>query len=272
MPKYKNILNLSKQSFKRRCLRFKVLPAKSVQQNIQTQSETVNQSLNNLINSMDNENLVYLNETEENFADSNRAEINLNDESQIQILEDDKIPDDGNLLETQEKVVNFLKNWSFQNNITRVAVNSLLKFLKKNGFYFLPADSRTFFQTPKTREVVDMAPGKYSHIGIKRGLDYNMSQLGDLPSEIELDFNIDGVPISKSSKSSFWLILARIVNSKQVFVVGVYHGYKKPENFANFLRMLVDELKILTQTYNYKNKDINVKVRIKIFYIIYMPL
>jgi len=47
-----------------------------------------------------------------------------------------------------------------------------------------------------------------------------------------LDLNIDGLPISKSSKSQLWPILGRI--SGLSFAIGVYHGYQKV-GLAKFL-------------------------------------
>jgi len=43
-----------------------------------------------------------------------------------------------------------------------------------------------------------------------------------------LDLNIDGLLISKSSKSQLWPILGRISGlSFALFVIGIYHDYQK---------------------------------------------
>lgn len=46
-------------------------------------------------------------------------------------------------------------------------------------------------------------------------------------SIIKLSLNIDGLPISKSSKTCFWPILISIINipklSKLIIPVGIYH-------------------------------------------------
>ncbi|EZA49249.1 hypothetical protein X777_12489 [Ooceraea biroi] len=72
---------------------------------------------------------------------------------------------------------------------------------------------------------------------------------------IYINVNIDGLPIAKSSKSQLWPILAQIVSENSVpFLVGVYHGYKKPTTVKNFLQDFVTELKQLSTvgfTYEY---------------------
>jgi len=58
-------------------------------------------------------------------------------------------------------------------------------------------------------------------------------------SVIQIAIGIDGLPLSKSSNSQLWPILAFIMNtdnSKQtVFPVGIYHGNSKPKDSDDFL-------------------------------------
>lgn len=168
---------------------------------------------------------------------------------------------------SMEEVKCFLKQWTFDHNITRTALTALLKFLKSNGFGYLPQDSRTFLKTPKCREVIDILPGRYSHIGVKASVDHFLdSQLVEnstLPSELFMDFNIDGVPISRSSQSSFWLILMKIIhkNIQKIYVVGIYHGFNKPNDFNEFLEPFVHEMEVLEQHYEYNSEPIILKTR-----------
>jgi len=65
---------------------------------------------------------------------------------------------------------------------------------------------------------------------------------------IQLSLNIDGVPLSSSSKSSFWPILLSFVNIsyllKTVIPVGLYHGkFKKPTSSHEFLYPSITEIK-----------------------------
>jgi len=63
-----------------------------------------------------------------------------------------------------------------------------------------------------------------------------------------LVIGVDGLPLTKSSSSSFWPILgyARDFSIKpNVFLIGLYRGKEKPSSSNSFLNDLVDELKYL---------------------------
>lgn len=163
----------------------------------------------------------------------------------------------------KEDAASFLKSLYKDHNIPHEALTKLLKFLKRNGFPELPNDSRTLLRTPKNSNIVPMNPGSYSHIGLKKGLDFYIQNCSISPTHLTIDVNIDGVPISRSSQSHFWLILAKIFSSSTppvVVVVGVYHGYKKPNPFNNFLQQFIDDAKNL-HSYEYNSVQIPVEIR-----------
>lgn len=119
-------------------------------------------------------------------------------------------------------------------------------------------------RTPKHQQIVSVPPGQYSHIGLKKGLDCYMNACKGVVQELTLDFNIDGVPISRSSTSAFWLILVQIraVNfTPKICVIGVYHGYNKPGNFSNFLKPFIDETLSLQQSYQHNNIEVAITIR-----------
>lgn len=68
-------------------------------------------------------------------------------------------------------------------------------------------------------------------------------------TEIKLNFNMDGLPTYKSSKTEFWPILMSIANYDTVspMVVAIYSGTSKPPSADEFLKTFVDEFKDLTQ-------------------------
>ncbi|XP_078490295.1 uncharacterized protein LOC144746841 [Ciona intestinalis] len=68
------------------------------------------------------------------------------------------------------------------------------------------------------------------------------------PSVIELSFNVDGLPLFKSSKKCFWPVLCTIKNidNSYVFPVALSYGLSKPVNL-DFLSETVNELKVLLQ-------------------------
>lgn len=58
-----------------------------------------------------------------------------------------------------------------------------------------------------------------------------------MPNKISLNFNIDGLPIHKSSNHQLWPILCNITEIKNVspIVVGIYEGKSKPSDLILYL-------------------------------------
>lgn len=104
-------------------------------------------------------------------------------------------------------------------------------------------------RTPKRHIIDDIAGGTYWHNGIATNLTLIYSGQSNIPDEIELMFNIDGLPISKSSQSQFWPILCQIFKSMyEPFFVGIFHRYSKPKNVNEYLERFVTELNDLLAT------------------------
>ena len=138
-----------------------------------------------------------------------------------------------------------LSEWSVEFNITLSAVNKLLKILKPH-FSSLPHDARTLLKTPRQVAVQKCGNGEYVHCGLKNGLELVLRDcsLNDA-HEIQLQFNVDGLPLFKSANTQLWPILCLVKLPKCVspFVVGIYSGSVKPP--VLFLTDIVSELKEL---------------------------
>lgn len=135
-------------------------------------------------------------------------------------------------------------------HISHNCVNKLLEILRSEGLD-LPKDVRTLFQTPKNHSIINVHPGTYIHIGIEFMITpillAHVEQLKNT-TDIHLGINIDGLPISRSSKSNLWPILISIVNipilSKYVMPVGIYYArFKKPESIFEYLDSFMTEMK-----------------------------
>lgn len=148
----------------------------------------------------------------------------------------------------------------------------LLKILNNHGLN-VPKDSRTLLRTQRQVKVEDVSPVKYSHIGLQRGMVACLEQLPTdviIPSEINININVDGLPLSKTSSSQFWPTLAWITkdtfsNSEYVFkpfAIGIYHGNSKPKLSNDLLKYFVNEYSELKKAggFIFKNKLINVKI------------
>uniref|UniRef100_A0AAR5QAI9 Uncharacterized protein n=1 Tax=Dendroctonus ponderosae TaxID=77166 RepID=A0AAR5QAI9_DENPD len=147
-----------------------------------------------------------------------------------------------------------LRSWAIKYKIAHNALNDLLKILfgdSSSTFKNLPKDSRTFLNTPGQVCTRVVPPGKYYHFGLHKCIEFEYVNLNIIPPEEVVNaVNIDGLPLVKSSSSQFYPILGinKSLNRFQsnVFVVGIFHGYAKPENFQDFLEEFVTEATYLT--------------------------
>ncbi|CAH0563111.1 unnamed protein product [Brassicogethes aeneus] len=158
-----------------------------------------------------------------------------------------------------------LRDWVVTTKLPSFALKDLLEVLsnaKTEDFIGLPKDPRTFLRTPKKITTRKVSPGEYYHIGIQNSIE-NLYK-NEKPSEeiIVIGINIDGLPLAKSSSSQVYPILG-VINfkgEKNVFLIGIYHGYEKPKDFNEFLLDFVHEatdlitngLKIHQKIYQFK--------------------
>lgn len=146
-----------------------------------------------------------------------------------------------------EKFKNSLKVWCIENKITHTAFSQLLKILKnEQGLHFLPEDSRSLLKVKKVSGIEKMGNGSFYHFGIKNMVLHTikMFSLSDFDI-LHLQINVDGLPLTKSSKSQFWPILGHIeeTQSNFVFPIGVYHGTSKPDSPDVYLSTFITEFK-----------------------------
>lgn len=61
---------------------------------------------------------------------------------------------------------------------------------------------------------------------------------------LQLQVNIDGLPLFKSSNHQFWPILGRVENipSKAPFVIGIFSGTSKPTSLADCFHDFINEV------------------------------
>ncbi|EFN60348.1 hypothetical protein EAG_01321, partial [Camponotus floridanus] len=146
-----------------------------------------------------------------------------------------------------------IRFWILKYNISHAAANDLLKILKKYEHHkSLPKDVRSLMKTPRNIQsniTHIFEEGKYIHFGLEKGIRASIyKHYVNLPQEICLNFNIDGLPVSKSSSGQFWPILAALVDNAlytEPFTVGIYYGTKKQENVNIFLQPLVLDMLLI---------------------------
>lgn len=123
-----------------------------------------------------------------------------------------------------------MAKWAVRNKTTRTSVDELLSVLRKHG-HRLPKDARTLLGTPRHVDAQNLCGGQYMYFGLESGLLKICSQYPEKimsrENHVLLNFNIDGLPLFKSSNVQIWPILCS-VKRFQPFVVAVFCGNGKP--------------------------------------------
>lgn len=159
-----------------------------------------------------------------------------------------------------------MSEWALRNNITHTALNELLNWLKvENNMDESPIDARTLLGTPRQTEIRKMGSGSFYYFGlseelVKINLRYESDNTTTMFFSYVLSFNIDGLPLHKSSKLSFWPILCRVTNyyDEPPFLVALYCGTDKPP-LNDFFSEFICECKQLSENpLTAQNKIINI--------------
>ncbi|EFX64133.1 hypothetical protein DAPPUDRAFT_266968 [Daphnia pulex] len=91
-----------------------------------------------------------------------------------------------------------------------------------------------------------MHPGKYRHFDLEASLVRFLVALQSkgiqIPSEIKLLFNADGLPMSKSGSNEFCPILVIIQGYDFVFAAGIYQGREKPADVNVYLKFFAADI------------------------------
>lgn len=160
-----------------------------------------------------------------------------------------------------------LRVWALKHQVPHLTVDGLLKILTQIGVKDLPKDSRTLLQTPRKVNIAEVSGGQYWHNGFGEIKTILLLNEMKCDSKISLTFNMDGLPISRSSKIEFWPILSSIKEFPecQPIVIGIYCGTTKPLCLNEYLRPFVDDLKSIVENGIQLNEQVNVQVRINCF-------
>lgn len=166
---------------------------------------------------------------------------------------------------TDESSSDFLRRWALDNNVTHKSLTELLSWLsEKPHLNNLPKDARTLLNTPKSVTTKYMGTGCYYYFGLASGIVNRLKKYPDLKfTELHLNFNIDGLPLHKSSKKSFWPVLCKISNfsESELFPIAIFCGSSKPP-LEEYLKDFVHELQdLLVNKLIFEGSQITIKVR-----------
>lgn len=153
-----------------------------------------------------------------------------------------------------------LRQCFIKHNATHALINDVLNILKT--YHNLPCDARTLLKTPQYVPVKKICGGDFVYFGLLSTIKEKVKE-GSVKNTpvLNLSFNIDGLPLHKSSNKQFWPILCKIDLDENPFPVAIFCGSQKPANVNEFLADLIDEITSLTSN----QTDIGFKIKIKAF-------
>lgn len=150
-------------------------------------------------------------------------------------------------MEKQDTLETDLACWANSSGISRNNLTQLLKILNKNGISGLPTDARTLLKTPRNVAVADKCGGSYYYFGMSHVIEEYCVQQS--VNDVQLLFNIDGLPLFNSTNVQFWPILCGIVTKVnkrfKPFVVALFCGDSKPSSLSGYLEEFLQELSVL---------------------------
>lgn len=157
-----------------------------------------------------------------------------------------------------------LHQWSVERDVPHVAVTQLLGVLRSHScFSSLPKSARTLLSTPRSADAVKcMGSGQYCHFGLSESIEAALRNVA-VPDTVMLHVNVDGLPLTKSTRDQFWPILCRAANCEgsKPFPIGIYYGQCKALDHNAFLQQFVSDLKVaLQQGITIGNKVIRVEL------------
>lgn len=157
---------------------------------------------------------------------------------------------DGSETEPCKEFKSDISLWIRRCNVPHTTANDLLKII--NAYHpedKFPHDVRSLLGTRRnvSHQIEKIGSGHFHYFGVTSGLNEVFKYVSDADgdtSTLKLTLSVDGIPLSRSGKISFWPVLGCVDVSEKIFVVAIYCGPDKPE-INSYLRPLVTELKEL---------------------------
>ncbi|KAK0133110.1 hypothetical protein N1851_031514 [Merluccius polli] len=156
-----------------------------------------------------------------------------------------------------------LATWAGTFQVKHNAVDGLLKILRSHGHSHLPSCSRTLLKTPRVVKTIQKSGMEYVHFPLKQKLHDNLMRY---PTEqvldcIDVSFNIDGLPLFRSSGKTMWPILCAIhLKPVSVFPVTLTCGGSKPCDLHFLDDAIKDIHNVLSSGLQYRDRKVIVNI------------
>ncbi|XP_076280281.1 uncharacterized protein LOC143209033 [Lasioglossum baleicum] len=142
-----------------------------------------------------------------------------------------------------------IRQWALMDPpIPHTRLEILMDILRKHSYPTLPKTAKTFLATACNNYTIESFNGtndEFVYFGISKVLEKCVNPEIHKSSEIPLMFNVDGLPLFKSSKKQFWPILCKIFHDPDIyrpFPVAIYCGDGKPTNIERYLEKFINEI------------------------------
>lgn len=134
-------------------------------------------------------------------------------------------------------------------HLNDTGMKELLSLLDSTGkFSNLPSNVNELLCAPETNNMVTpvkIKNGEYMHLGIRANLA--MLSLHEVPNKLTITISWDGVRIFKSSRMQMWPIVMEVEETKDIFLIGVFLGHKKPKSNIEYFYCLIKELEAISE-------------------------
>ena len=168
---------------------------------------------------------------QENDSGAGEEDLNFDDEEN----NDFTLPDDGSLASDKLKLLKIIRKY----RLPRKAVDAILKWLQGINIENIPnfpISGLSITSVPQTFNYViqDKCGGDYVYLGIAKNLRSPAGPLflGSITNDIiDLTWNTDGVDLAVSLSFVCWPIFGLCSKSRQPFLIAVYVGESKPNDY-----------------------------------------
>ena len=159
--------------------------------------------------------------------------------------------EDIDINETHQPEVQQLRQWATKNKIYLSHLDELLAILRVRLIPDLPKSAKAFLRTTKAQYNIIPMPdskgsmGEFVYFGVAKGLIECVNDDLHPNNLIELQINVDGVPLVKSGYQEFWPILCKVhcdADLYEPYPVAVYFGESKPASLDSYLNLFIEEI------------------------------
>lgn len=160
-----------------------------------------------------------------------------------------------------------LRTWVSSHRIRQSALRDLLKIINERTNVTLSKDPRTIMKTPRRVEFIEIddKKGLYWHQGLEVCLQRCFGHINK-HLKISININIDGLPLHRSSKKTFWPILFNVQEYPEIrpMAIGIFYGNTKPSKVNEYLSPFVNEIEPILRNGIFINGH-KVEIRIRCF-------